>query len=209
MTAAHIYDLLDEVKKPYSKEYEAKQIHRIPEMEVVENRAEWLVERVRDKTIVDIGCASGELHERLSASASMCVGIDREPCDSPTAAVYDLDEVPWARDIPFADLPVEVIVCGEVIEHLCNPGQALVRLAQQWPSAELVVTVPNAFSECARVYLSKGIENVNRDHVAWYSWFTMASLLMRSGWAVKEAYWYNGNPRTAEGLIFVCETHNG
>lgn len=201
-----VYDLLDEVKRPYSKEYEAKQIHHVPAMDVVGNRTEWLVERVRGKTVLDVGCASGALHAQLAASAAMCVGIDREPCDSPTSAVYDLDAVNMDGDIPFSELPIDTIVCGEVIEHLGNPQQALCRLAGDWPGAELLVTVPNAFSACARQYLAKGIENVNSDHVAWYSWHTLSVLFQRAGWRVVESYWYHGEPLTAEGLIFVGRT---
>ena len=207
MTAAHIYDLLTEVKRPWPKEYEKKQIHPVPEMEVVEDRAKWLVEYVRDKVIVDIGCASGPLHRRLEESAARCFGIDREQCDGSLNAVYDLDITPNAEPIPWGQMPIEAIVCGEVIEHLGNPLQALTRLREHWPNTNLVVTVPNAFSASARSFLvGKSIENVNADHLAWYSWWTAAHLLTRAGWVVKDAKWYHGKPMTAEGLIFVAET---
>jgi hypothetical protein len=69
----------------------------------------------------------------------------------------------------------------------------------------VVITVPNAFSKIARKHAERGVENCNADHVAWYSYKTMSVLLERHGYTVKEFYFYNGEPFTAEGLVFVCE----
>lgn len=209
MTAAHIYDILDEVRRPYTREYEERYLHRVPDFECVDDRVKWLAEKAKGRNVLDVGCGSGELHAAIGSSAALCVGIDSRPCDSPTAAVYDIDD-PWEqRPLPFADLPIDLIVCGEVIEHLGNPRQALERLLSQWPDAELIVTVPNAFCSAGAMHMVRGRENVNDDHVAWYSWHTMTVLLRKSGWRVKEVRWYNGKPRIAEGLIFTAGAING
>jgi len=47
-----------------------------------------------------------------------------------------------------------------------------------------------------------GIENVNRDHVAYYSYWTLHELVTRYGFEITEWHWYNGRPLFAEGLIF-------
>jgi hypothetical protein len=53
--------------------------------------------------------------------------------------------------------------------------------------------------------MTQGIESVNIDHVAWYSWQTMTTLLNKTEWRVVDWKWYNGKPLTAEGLIFEVE----
>jgi hypothetical protein len=53
--------------------------------------------------------------------------------------------------------------------------------------------------------MEAGTENVNVDHVAWYSWRTLKTLLDRYGYPIREFYWYKGRPRFAEGIIVVTE----
>ena len=95
----------------------------------------------------------------------------------------------------------ELIVAGEIIEHLANPGNLLKVLRQI--SCPLLITVPNAFSSAAAGHLSAGTENVNKAHVSWYSYTTLLTLTMRYNYSLKEFYWYSGKPLFAEGLIFL------
>jgi hypothetical protein len=67
----------------------------------------------------------------------------------------------------------------------------------------MLISVPNAMLSISDGWLHKGIENVNRDHVAWYSYTTLKTLVERFGFEVKDFYWYNGQPMTAEGIIFI------
>src|SRR3990172_4625529 len=53
------------------------------------------------------------------------------------------------------------------------------------------------------VIAGEGIEHLsNPEHVAYYSWHTLKVLVERHGYGIVEWYWYNGEPGTAEGLIF-------
>jgi hypothetical protein len=70
----------------------------------------------------------------------------------------------------------------------------------------ILITVPNAHCVIGRQHILRGVESVNIDHVAYYSWRTLKTLVERYDYVVKEFYWYlPGQPRTAEGLIFVVE----
>ncbi len=147
------------------------------------------------------GVARGEaVHDAIVKAAAAVVGVDRE--DGAGVTGFDLDDVSQAS-LPAAT--PEVIVCGEVIEHLSNPGWFLTRLHRQYPGVPLIVTVPNAFSAIAARWIAKGKENVNGDHVAWYSPKTLSVLLSRAGYDAAELFFYNGNGPTAEGLIVVTE----
>lgn len=71
---------------------------------------------------------------------------------------------------------------------------------------ELIITVPNAMSShLMPMAVRTGFECVNRDHVAWYSYRTLRTLIERCGFELMEFYWYGGQPITAEGIIFVVK----
>src|SRR5690606_6274094 len=74
-----------------------------------------------------------------------------------------------------------------------------------WPDARLLITVPNALSHAGLRHAQKGIEHVNVDHVAWYSYRTLRTLVERCGYGVADFKWYGGVPMFSEGLIFLCE----
>jgi hypothetical protein len=184
--------------------YAAKMLHPLPAAPTVE-RIEYILAACDGKCVLDIG-ASGALAEGIRRVASGYWGIDHPSNNNgkPRINVFfiDLDKMPTM-------LPngrgIEVIVCGEVIEHLSNPGKFLDALRTIHPAATLIVTVPNAFSAAAQRHLGRGIENVNRDHVAWYSPKTLEVLLTRAKWKINSLHSYNGTSPFAEGWIATCE----
>jgi 2-polyprenyl-3-methyl-5-hydroxy-6-metoxy-1,4-benzoquinol methylase len=197
---ATIDDLRSQLGAPESKvspEYAAKMLHAVPDAEVVD-RAKFILERCKGQVVLDVG-ASGPMHEAIVKVAAKVYGIDRQDGDGVVG--IDLDDYHAALPV-FAD--VTRIVCGEVLEHLSNPGWFLKRLRDAY-RCETIITVPNAFAEAGRGQLKRGTEVVNRDHVAWYSYKTLSVLLERHGYAVKQFYWYGGQPYTSEGLIVVTE----
>lgn len=198
MAFATIDSLRSGLHAAHSEEYLAKYMHRVPPAPVVD-RDKFLLDSAEGKVVLDIG-ASGPMHLALVKKAKKVYGIDRVDADGIVG--IDLDDF-------HATLPVypdvELIICGEILEHLSNPGWLLKRLRVAYPTTRLVVTVPNAFNSMCRPALSKGIENVNSDHVAWYSYTTLTNLLKREGWIVEVFAWYKGDPYFSEGLIAVTE----
>ena len=190
-----------------SEAYRAKQVHQVPEAPTVD-RAVFVLSRCKGKVVLDIG-ASGEMHNVIALVTSKCYGIDRET--GPGITVIDLDSLmpnpPGHMDLRHWCFPgVEVIVCGEVIEHLSNPGNFLNWLRRSWPGVPVIVTVPNAFCSINQRAMRKGHENCNIDHVAWYSPRTIKTLLGRAGYTIKEFAWYGkGESGFTEGLICVAE----
>ena len=178
-----------------SPEYYYKMIHRVPPAKVVDRRA-FILERLEGQVVLDIGCA-GPFSVEVKAKAAGYFGIDREPGDW---WQVDLDIMP-----PPYESSVTLILCGEVLEHLSNPGFFLHNLRTFYPNRLVIFTVPNAFSEGSRRSIQRGVECVNKDHVSYYSWWTLTNLLKRYEYTVSEWYWYNGAPLTAEGLIMVVK----
>ena len=181
--------------------YDAKMMHPVPDAPTV-HRHEWILERCQGKRVLDFG-ASGVLHDAMTRLCPVVVGVDREGSEGIIA--FDLDDVSQPA-LPADTLPdPDVIVCGEVLEHLSNPGHFLTRLRRQFP-CPVIISVPNAFSQIARAHLkTSGRENVNADHVCWFSYHTLRVLLGRTGYSIRELAWYNGPAYFAEGLIVVTE----
>lgn len=206
MTALRLEEFRQMILDP-DIEYRAKQCHPVPVTKSVV-RETFLLERAQGRVVLDIG-ASGKMHEAICNVAARCYGIDKPSIGWSDVAGperngddfgIDLDD--YHAELP--DLPgVELIICGEVIEHLSNPGWFLDRLRKY--RCPVIVTVPNAFGDSGRRWMERGTENVNPEHVAYYSFHTLKELVTRHGFEVIEHYWYKGRPRFAEGLIFVMK----
>jgi hypothetical protein len=180
--------------------YKDKQIHALPDAPVIE-RLPYIVHRCKDLRVLNLGSASGVLHEQIKASAASVIGVDHEP--GPNTDVWlDFDDYEalqrWV--IPEVDL----IVAGELIEHLGNPGNFVARLRQCPGHPPLLITTPNAYAEGGISWVNRGYENINVDHQVIFSWFTLNRLLQTRGWKPQAWAWYNGRPGLAEGIICLA-----
>lgn len=94
----------------------------------------------------------------------------------------------------------EVIVAGEVIEHLSNPGlflQGIKRFMDE--KTKLVITTINAYSGLRfAIYALRGKGGINEpvhpDHVAYYSYRTLSLAIKRAGLNMEEFYFYDIGP---------------
>ncbi len=89
-----------------------------------------------------------------------------------------------AADVTTMDLGqrYEVIVAGEIIEHLANPGLFLCNMAKHLtPDGTLVVTTPNPFHS-AQVWKiwRYGEPRVHEEHVCWFDPITLCYLCRMS-----------------------------
>ena len=94
----------------------------------------------------------------------------------------------------------DVIIAGEMIEHLSNPALFL-RGIQRFmsPKTKLVITTINAYSAMRFVIYAlrgKGGSNepVHPDHVAYYSYKTLSLVLEREKLKVKDFFFYDLGP---------------
>jgi SAM-dependent methyltransferase len=188
-----------------------KWTHRLPrEAPVVAE--DFLLELVRGKRVAHLGfvdehlleekLASGRwLHIRLANAAAETVGIDIEP-----------DGVAWALEQGYeayvADCqdreslaalaldPFDIVVAGEVIEHLEAPGSFL-RASHELvaPGGRIVVTTPNAAALTNFAAPLLGVELIHPDHLALFSPRTLLVLLERTGWDVERIVYYQRRPK--------------
>lgn len=186
-------------KEP-TPEYAAKMLHPFPATATTVKREPFVLMHCKGKRVLEFG-ASGLLTAALLEVSLSYQGYDRTPARS--VDVFDLDDVGEVA-LPIVT-NVEIIVCGEVLEHLGNPLHFLARLRKQYAGIPVIITVPSAFCAAQQRWTAKGLENVNADHVAWYSPKTLSVLLERAGYKTGGLFYYNGDGPTAEGLIVVTE----
>jgi 2-polyprenyl-3-methyl-5-hydroxy-6-metoxy-1,4-benzoquinol methylase len=197
-------------------------IHRVPSAPLVD-RSAFVIELARGKRVVDLGFVDvGRmapkrdegtwLHSRLHAVASDLVGIDFDRDGVKRAhamgfTAYQAD-CQSATDIAALGLPpADVVIAGELIEHLDRPGAFLeaVKILIR-PGGQLVLTTPNAASLTNFVGGVLGREFVNPDHVGWHTWRTVTTLLQRHGWS-SQTYAYYKFPEVTTASTAVDSQH--
>ena len=164
----------------------------VPNLPTVKNRGVYLALKAKDRAVLDIGC-TGQISAEIRKQAKAYYGIDKAAGDGVEAV--DLDHRP---DLMPKHDDVDLVIASEILEHLSNPGYFLLALKDKYPGWECYITVPNAGG-----FTMKGdCEQVNAEHVCYYSYQTLRSLLGRYDIAIDNARWYNGDPYKAEGIIF-------
>jgi SAM-dependent methyltransferase len=215
-------------------------------MELVQ-RVDTIMQMCAGKKVLHLGCANYPytqnsidnemlLHYDLEKSASELYGFDFDQpgldilAANGTGNLYradleKLDEVSLSETF-------DVIVAGEMIEHLNNPGLFLAGI-QRFMNAEtrLVLTTINAY--CGVRWFWYGLrgrrggqEPVHPDHVAYYSYSTLSVLVKRYGFDVDRFMFYDLGrehrphnkwylnavndvfttiaPQWADGIIAIC-----
>lgn len=185
---------------------QATMVHRLPKAPRVD-RVTFLVEQARGRRVihvgfVDTGCRSMQehagawLHGHLADAATSLVGIDVDEPGVKEAAdagyeVYAADcRDPQAlRELAIE--PAQLVIAGEVIEHVDDPGAFLAGLhAVLAPGGQLVVTTPNAYG-LFNVLASLAHREINHpDHVMMFTWRTLTNLAARHGWQPVETHVY-------------------
>jgi SAM-dependent methyltransferase len=159
----------------------------------VRDRVDFLCTLAKGKRVLDVGVVNhfaetqeepNWLHGRLSQVATYLFGVDIVE-----AGILELQEKGYnvgvcdiTSSMPVIEGQYDVIICGELIEHLGNPGglfEAARRLLL--PGGTLVLTTPNPFyiGRVMRHLFNIPLENV--DHVAMLFPSGIAELAARVG----------------------------
>jgi SAM-dependent methyltransferase len=177
----------------------------------VGDRVELLRAIARGKRTIDLGFidqgrmsakrAEGTwLHAELKEVARELVGIDLDAEGVAHANELGYDALCADCQDPESLLrlglePAEVVVAGELIEHLDRPGAFLDAIKTLVaPGGVLVVTTPNSISLTNFLAALLGRELMNPDHVGWQSPRTMETLLQRHGWVLRDRFFYRFPP---------------
>jgi SAM-dependent methyltransferase len=167
-----------------------------------------LIETARGRSVLHLGFVDERLeqkleegvwlHARLAEVARSLVGVDSSAEGVEWAQAHGYEayvvDVQSQESVAAAGLkPAEVVIAGELIEHLDAPGPFLRALRLLVVEDGLIVlTTPNAYRLLSFLAPVTGSEIVHSDHTAWHSPQTLRTLLGQCGWDVQEmAYYHN------------------
>lgn len=157
------------------------------------DRINYIVNACSGKNVLDLGCWDETalskkdtpfwLHSRISAVANNTIGIDKSS-SLPDEGFFMPHSKIQKGDITDKDaisgFDVDIIVAGEVIEHLPNTLYFFKILKEAYPGKRLICTTPNA-TNFSNIFL--GIfqrESTHCDHVNIYSYKSLNILAEKS-----------------------------
>ena len=162
------------------------------------------------RTVLDIGCAFGFLGKALKAERSCHVtGVELNPVMAKHAAkIYDKVYNSPVEKVCF-NQPFDVIICGDVIEHLHNPDFVLKRLAQfLTPEGVLIGTVPNTGHWSIVMDLAQGrfemipVGLLCMSHIRFFTETELRALLAKNGLKI-DVLDRDSPPPTPNGERFI------
>jgi 2-polyprenyl-3-methyl-5-hydroxy-6-metoxy-1,4-benzoquinol methylase len=145
--------------------------------------------------VLDVGCSSGYLARPLGERGNTMVGIELDP--EAARAAEEFCERVLVGDVETMELPLEpgsfdVVLGGDVIEHLRDPGATLARLRPFLrPGGRIVLSTPNIANWAIRLsllsgrwrYTERGI--LDRSHTHLFTRATLAETLEHAGYRVE------------------------
>ena len=196
--------------------------------------------KCKNKNVLDLGCIEHDhfrdriqlgqwLHMNIKKTAGSLIGIDllKEYIPELTSQGYQIyyGDVEKLNDIKeISGKKFDVIVAGDLIEHLFNQGLFLDSIKPFCTSeTEIIITTPNCFSTHFFIpNFFKGTEPNRDDHTLWHSARTLRQVLQMKGYRISEQYYRNEQvingirpffrvmlkkllPHTSHGLIVVAK----
>ncbi len=144
------------------------------------------------KRVLDVGCASGYLAGILADRGYRVVGIERPGgYGDRFPRNVELIEADLERGLPPLTGKFSYVICGDILEHLRDPGKVLAQIANLLePDGQLIASLPNSGNLYFRLVVlfgrfpqeDKGL--FDRTHVRFYMWCGWRDLFTANGFQI-------------------------
>lgn len=168
----------------------------------VVSKDDFILSRIRNKKVLDIGCVNGSmdifenhhsqwLHGKIKDTASFVLGIDilEEEVRTLQQKGFNIQVADATKFT--SNEKYDTIVCGDIIEHLANPGDLLACCSQNMKEdGELIICTPNPFASTRFMNIfCDGSTPVHTEHTMWFDPQTLIQLANRYGFELKYFSW--------------------
>jgi 2-polyprenyl-3-methyl-5-hydroxy-6-metoxy-1,4-benzoquinol methylase len=160
----------------------------------------------RNKKVLEVGPATGYITEVLVQRGCGVTCIEKDPAAAELAQrfcermiVANVEELDF--EAAFGEERFDVVLFGDVLEHLVDPGAVLAKVARVLaPSGYVVASVPNVAHGSVRLALLRGqfryseMGLLDRSHLRFFTRETLADLFRDAGYAIKQWRDIEGDP---------------
>ena len=146
------------------------------------------------RRLLDVGAADGLLSRQLTERGWRVTAIEGDPALAQAGARHceRMITLNLDREIPLGEGPFDVIVYGDVLEHLVDPLRVLVELDRSLgPGGFVIISVPNVAHLWIRLlllvgrfdYLDRGI--LDHSHLRFFTERSLRAMLADAGLSVE------------------------
>ena len=159
-----------------------------------QDRKRFMAGLAAGKRVLSLGCVDHDfdlrtdwwLHDILATTAAELIGVDYDAVgiEKMRAAGYDVIQADITEDISavLAHGPFDVVVAGEIIEHVRDPQSVLdIASGLLAPGGQLLITTPNPYAPWRVRAGQRGLSWENVDHVVYCFPAGIAEMADRSG----------------------------
>jgi len=181
-------------------------------MTLYRNKNQWILPRVKDRKVLDLGCVrhnleeterQGWLHGEIHQRADHVLGVDYLQEETEALRRKGYNVVCANVESMQVNDTFDVIVAGDIIEHLSDFRGFLESVAKHMRGDSVfLVSTPNPLTliRFLRLLLS-GKVGANKEHTCWFTEKVLRQLLKRFGLKIKsisyvdDIYQYYNKPR--------------
>ena len=144
--------------------------------------------------ILDLGCSGGQLAEKLRAAGHVVVGVDRTEVPGVRDRTDDFFVADLSAGIPDAvGSGYDVVIAGDVIEHLARPADVLRQMILVLrPGGQVLLSVPNFGHWYPRLRVALGLFGYDRrgilddTHLRFFTRKSLRRLVHQTGFDLLE-----------------------
>ncbi|MGZ3756508.1 MAG: class I SAM-dependent methyltransferase [Mucilaginibacter sp.] len=156
------------------------------------NRVRYIVNACINKNVLDLGCfdetalvkedTGNHLFTEISKVSSLHIGVDNSALLPPDGLIFSDTAKILRGNIYELDIlninrfDFDIIIAGELIEHLPNTIDFFAALKKQFPGKRLICSTPNATAFSNMVLSLFKRESAHIDHLQVYSFKTLNTL---------------------------------